>query len=165
MVGRKKLPRSLFVSAPPSAGVMARALPDLVLTFDAQAVLWNSYDRIDIDFSSAPDKAIIPEGKNTFTLRLGADYATHMPGLSLRAGVIYDHAAIPSTGLGPGLPDSTRIDGALGVGYGRGHFKADLGYLLVYFLAADASSRREGPEGTYHTVAHLFGLTLRATWP
>jgi long-chain fatty acid transport protein len=150
-----------------TAGVMARVRPDLALTFDANVVLWSTYDRVNIDFQSAPDRAIVPNGQNTFTLRAGADWSfpTRWPGLHLRGGLIYDHTAIPSTNLGPVLPDANRIDVALGAGYGRGHFRADLGYLLVYFLAADSTTGQEGPVGTYKTLAHLIGLTLSASWP
>jgi long-chain fatty acid transport protein len=150
-----------------TVGVMGRPRADLALTFDANIVLWSTYDRIPIDFQTAPDLAIVPNGRNTFTLRGGADWTfpARWPGLHLRGGLIYDRSAIPSTNLGPGLPDSDRIDVALGAGYGRGHFRGDLGYLLVVFLPADSVSGQEGPVGTYNTIAHLLGLTLTATWP
>ena len=148
-----------------TAGVMGRPRSDLALSLDANVVLWSTYDRIDINFQQAPNRAIIPNGQNTFTLRAGADWASGWPGLHLRAGLIYDRAAIPADGLGPGLPDGTRIDGTVGMGYARGHLRADLGYMLVAFLAAEATSGREGPQGTYHTLAHLIGVTLGASWP
>jgi long-chain fatty acid transport protein len=150
-----------------TVGVMGRPRSDLALSFDANIVLWSTYDRIPIDFQTAPDLAIVPNGRNTFTLRGGADWTfpARWPGLHLRGGLIYDRSAIPSTNLGPGLPDSDRIDVALGAGYGRGHFRGDLGYLLVIFLPADSISGQEGPVGTYNTIAHLLGLTLTATWP
>ena len=150
-----------------TAGVMGRPRADLALSFDANLVLWSTYDRIDINFQSAPPRAIVPNGQNAFTLRAGADWTFpgRWPGLHLRGGLIYDRGAIPSSNLGPGLPDSDRIDVALGVGYGCGHFRGDLGYLLVIFLPADATGGTEGPVGTYNTIANLFGLTLTATWP
>jgi long-chain fatty acid transport protein len=150
-----------------TAGVMGRPRPDLALTFDANIVLWSTYDRVNIDFQTAPDRAIVPNGRNTFTLRGGADWTfpARWPGLHLRGGLIYDRSAIPSSNLGPGLPDSDRIDVGLGAGYGRGHFRGDLGYLLVVFLPADSTGGTEGPVGTYKTIAHLIGLTLSATWP
>ena len=150
-----------------TAGVMGRPRSDLALSFDANLTLWSTYDRIDINFQSAPPRAIVPNGQNAFTLRAGADWTFpgRWPGLHLRGGLIYDRGAIPSSNLGPGLPDSDRIDVALGVGYGRGHFRGDLGYLLVIFLPADATGGTEGPVGTYNTIANLFGLTLTATWP
>jgi len=150
-----------------TAGVMGRPRADLALTFDANLVLWSAYDRIDIDFQTAPDRAIVPNGRNAVTLRAGADWTfpARVPGLHLRGGLIYDRSAIPSSNLGPGLPDSDRIDVAAGAGYGRGHFRGDLGYLLVVFLPADAIGGQEGPVGTYKTIAHLVGLTLAVTWP
>jgi long-chain fatty acid transport protein len=150
-----------------TVGVMGRPRADLALSFDANVVLWSTYDRIDIKFQSAPARAIVPNGQDTFTLRAGADWTfpVRCPGLHLRGGLIYDRGALPSSNLGPGLPDSDRIDVALGAGYGRGHFRGDLGYLLVIFLPHDATGGTEGPVGTYNTIAHLLGLTLTATWP
>ena len=149
-----------------TVGVMGRPRSDLALTFDANVVLWSTYDRINIDFQNAPDLAIVPNGRNTFTLRGGADWSfpTRWPGLHLRGGLIYDRSAIPSTNLGPGLPDSDRIDVALGAGYGRGPFRGDIGYLLVVFLPADSTTGQEGPVGTYNTIAQLLGVTLTVTW-
>ena len=149
-----------------TAGVMGRPRGDLALTFDANLVLWSTYDRVDINFQSAPDRAIVPNGRNTITLRAGADWTfpARWPGLHLRGGLIYDRSAITSANLGPGLPDSDRLDVALGAGYGRGRFRGDLGYLLVVFLPA-AATGQEGPVGTYKTIAHLLGVTLVATWP
>jgi long-chain fatty acid transport protein len=149
-----------------TAGVMGRPRADLALTFDANLVLWSTYDRINIDFQTAPDLAIVPNGRNTVTLRAGADWSlpARLPGLHLRGGLIYDRSAIPSTNLGPNLPDSNRIDVAVGAGYGRGHFRGDLGYLLVFFLPADSTTGQQGPVGTYNTIAHLLGLTLIASW-
>lgn len=149
-----------------SLGVMGRPRPDLTLTFDTNIVLWSTYDEVNIRFQSAPGLNIVPNGHDTFTLRGGADWLLPwVPGLHARGGLIYDHGAIPSSNLGPGLPDSDRIDVALGVGYGIGHFKGDLGYLLVIFLPNDSTGGLEGPVGTYNTIANLIGITISATWP
>jgi long-chain fatty acid transport protein len=147
-----------------SVGVMGRPIPSLALSFDANVVFWTTYQQIDINFDTAPRRTLRPDGHDTFTLRLGADWRTPVRGLQLRAGVIYDRSAVRGEGLGPGLPDATRIDFAAGVGYSRGRFKADIGYLLVYFLPADAVGGRESPEGTYRTLAQLLGLTVAASW-
>jgi long-chain fatty acid transport protein len=148
-----------------TAGVMFRPLEELVLEADLNYVLWSTYDRIDITFQSAPPHVIQPDGHNAFTVRLGADYLLRQPHLHLRAGFIFDQRAIPSEGLGPGLPDGNRLDGTLGVGYTRGPVTGDLGYMLVYVLPADSTGGREGPEGTYHTIAQLLGVTVRVVWP
>jgi len=146
-------------------GVMFRPRADLTLEADLNYVLWSTYDRIDITFQSAPPHVIQPDGHNAFTARLGGDFRLPSPDLHLRAGFIFDQQAIPSHGLGPGLPDGNRLDGTVGVGYTHGRFTVDLGYMLVYVLEASSTTAREGPTGTYHTVAHLVGLTLQARWP
>jgi long-chain fatty acid transport protein len=148
-------------------GLMFRPREDLMLEADVNYVLWSTYDKIDIGFQSAPHHVLQPDGHNAFTARLGADYRVPLPraNLHLRAGFIFDQQAIPSEGLGPGLPDGNRLDGTVGVGYTHGRFTGDLGYMLVYVLDADSTGGREGPVGTYHTIAQLVGLTFRATWP
>jgi long-chain fatty acid transport protein len=148
-----------------TVGVMGRPRADLALTAEANLVLWSTYDRIDIDFQSAPSRAILPHGRNAFTVRAGADWTTGWPGLHLRGGLSFGQAAITGQNLGPGLPDANRAAGTVGAGYARGHFKADLGYMLVYFLPADSTGGTEGPAGTYYTLAHLVGLTVAASWP
>jgi long-chain fatty acid transport protein len=145
-------------------GVMGRPRPELSLGFDVNVVRWSSYDRIDIAFETAPSRSLQPHGRDTFTVRAGADYATRWPGLHLRAGLIFDRSAITAENLGPGLPDANRLDGTVGAGYRWGRFKVDLGYMLVVFLEAPATGEREGPVGTYNTLAHLVGLTFAGTW-
>jgi long-chain fatty acid transport protein len=147
-----------------SVGVMGRPFRTLTLSFDANLVLWTTYQQIDINFSNAPKRTLQPDGHNTYTLRVGAEWDPRWYGLILRGGFIFDRSAVRGEGLGPGLPDADRTDLALGVGYHHGRFKADVGYLLVYFLPADAVGGRESPVGTYRSLAHLVGLTLAATW-
>jgi long-chain fatty acid transport protein len=143
-----------------TAGVMGRPTRRLTLGFDANAVLWSTYQHIPIDFQSAPDRVLSPQGRNTYTLRAGVDYLTPLAGLHARGGLIFDHGAIPSSGLGPALPDSDRVDLTVGLGYGRDAWKVDLGYMIVVFLPNDATGGIESPEGTYRTLAHLLGLTV-----
>ncbi|HEY3494844.1 MAG TPA: outer membrane protein transport protein [Polyangiaceae bacterium] len=143
-------------------GVLGKPARSLKLTFEVNTVLWSTYDTIDIDFESAPDRALHPQGQNSFTLRAGADYLLLDSGVHVRGGIIFDRSALPAEGISPALPESDRIDFALGLGYEKQHFKIDLGYLLVNFLPAEAKGGTESPEGTYHTTAHLLGLTAGA---
>ncbi len=143
-----------------TAGVMLRPHPRLTLGLDVNAVLWSTYERIDIDFENAPDRSLGPDGRNTFMARAGLDFHTPAAGLHVRGGFIFDRGAIPASGLGPSLPESDRIDVTMGLGYERGMWKADLGYMMVLFLPARARGGRESPEGTYSTIAQLLGVTL-----
>ncbi|HEY0712903.1 MAG TPA: outer membrane protein transport protein [Polyangia bacterium] len=147
-----------------SAGIMWRPTPSVTLTFDPNLVLWSTFDRLVIDFATAPDKIMERNNHNAVTLRFGVDWAMPTPGLSVRTGFIFDQNPSPKDTLAPSLPDANRIDFALGVGYRRGAFQADIGYLFVYFLPskAEGGMEREGPEGTYHSIAQLLGLTLTA---
>jgi len=146
-------------------GVMYAPLDRLMLEADVNYVLWSTYDRIDIAFQSAPPHVIQPDGHNAFTARLGGDYHLPHPNLHLRAGFIFDQRAIPSQSLGPGLPDGNRLDGTVGVGYTRGPVTGDVGYMLVYVIPTASTGGREGPQGTYGTIAQLVGLTIRVAWP
>jgi long-chain fatty acid transport protein len=143
-------------------GVMWRPAPNLTLTFDPNLVLWSTFDRVVIDFETAPDRILERNSRNTVTLRLGVDWATPAPGLSARAGLIFDQNASPAATLAPSLPDGNRLDFALGLGYRWQWLKADVGYLFVYFLPSKATTGREGPEGTYRTLAQVFGVTVSA---
>lgn len=145
-----------------SAGVMWRPVPSFALTFDTNLVFWSTFERLVIDFETQPDKVMERRNKNSFTFRLGGDWTTPAPGLNVRAGFIFDQNPSPPETLAPSLPDANRLDFALGLGYRRGPWKADLGYLLVYFLPskAEGGMEKEGPEGTYHSLAQLLGLTV-----
>ena len=145
-----------------TAGVMWRPTPRLALSFDPDVALWQTYDEVVLDFESAPDKVLVRHFHPALTARLGADWTASLPGLNLRAGLIYDQNPSPKDTLAPSLPDAHRLEVAVGVGYRRGWFKADLAYLLVYFLPSEATGGTEGPEGTYRTLSHLIGITVGA---
>ncbi len=144
-----------------SAGVMWRPTPSWTLTFDPNLVLWSTFDQLVIDFATAPDEVMERNNKPAFTLRFGTEW-TSPEGLSLRGGLIFDQNPSPAETMAPSLPDANRVDLALGIGYAAGAWKVDAGYLLVYFLPSEAIGGKEGPEGTYHSLAHLLGLTVSA---
>jgi long-chain fatty acid transport protein len=136
--------------------------PAVTLSFDVNYTLWSTYDQLVVDFETAPDLVQTRNNDNAFTLRLGVDWSTPVEGLSVRGGFIFDQNPAPSETLAPSLPDANRLDFGAGVGYRWRWARADLGYLLVYFLPSDATGGTEGPIGTYKTLAQLLGLTLTA---
>lgn len=145
-------------------GAMWRPAEHLALTLDPDIVLWNTYDKIVLDFATAPDKTLNRRFHPAVTVRLGADWTTPAPGLNLRGGFIYDQNPSPQDTLAPSLPDAHRLEVSVGIGYRHGWFKADLAYLLVYFLPSDATGGVEGPVGTYRTLSHLIGITVGASF-
>jgi long-subunit fatty acid transport protein len=132
----------------------------MALTLDPELVLWQTYDKIVLDFQTAPDQTLTRNFHPTITLRAGADWSTAIQGLHLRGGLIYDQNPSPKETLAPSLPDAHRLDLGVGIGYQRGWFKADLAYLLVWFLPTESVSGKEGPEGSYRTLSHLIGITV-----
>jgi long-chain fatty acid transport protein len=143
-------------------GVMGKPNKNLELTFDVNVALWNTYDKLQLNFEdpNTPDETLIRNNKAGATFRLGVDWAGLAKGLHLRAGFIYDMNPAPKEWLSPSLPDANRVDIAFGVGYHRKWLKIDVGYLLVYFLKTEATTGRESPVGHYDSIAHLIGLTL-----
>lgn len=144
-----------------AAGVMWRPAPAFALTFDPNLVLWRTYDKLALDFDSAPDLVMRRDNHDAVTLRAGVDWAAAaVPGLHLRGGLIFDQNPSPSRTLSPSLPDADRLDASLGIGWERGPVKVDLGYMLAYFLPSESITGQEGPQGTYRSVSHLFGVSV-----
>jgi long-chain fatty acid transport protein len=150
-------------------GAMYRPTPALRIGLDGQLVMWSTYRDVPVDFSNpvTPDSGFRPHYHNIVNVRLGAEWSAPLPGLKLRAGFVYDPSPAPASGLSPSLPDAVGLDFCLGVGYHTDPIGVDLGYMLVYFLPAkarfpsDLSTPPQSPEGTYRTIAHLIGLTIR----
>lgn len=149
-----------------SLGVVGQVVPSLSLSLDVNYTFWSTYDELVIDFERPQDadRRMLRDNHNAFTFRVGADWRTPAEGLSLRAGFIFDQSPAPKETLAPSLPDAHRLDFGLGLGYRKDWFKADLGYLLVWFLPSDSVGGTEGPVGTYRSFAHLLGLTVGASF-
>ena len=143
-------------------GFMYKPTKKLELTFDTNVVLWETYDKLALNFSQpqTPDEILWRKNHAAATFRLGVDWAGAARGLHLRAGLIYDMNPAPADYLSPSLPDANRVDVALGVGWEHKWFKADVGYLMVYFLKSSTGKGYESPIGYYNTIAHLLGVTL-----
>jgi long-chain fatty acid transport protein len=147
-------------------GTMWRPVPTVTLTFDTNYVLWSTFEELRVDFDEAPPLIMERNNDNVFTFRLGGEWIPPIPALgsalALRAGFIFDQNPSPKETLAPSLPDANRLDFALGLGYRWRWLKADLGYLLVYFLPSEAVGGQQSPEGTYKSIAQLLGLTVSA---
>ncbi|HEY3354576.1 MAG TPA: outer membrane protein transport protein [Polyangia bacterium] len=165
---------SVSLTAPDmlTLGVMVRPTPSLTLGCDGVALFWSVHQEIRLQFAQAPDAAFRPRYHDAMSVRLGADWATPLRGLSLRAGFAFDQKAAPEDGLSPLLPESHTLDVSAGVGYARGRFKVDLGYMLVNSLPSTATppadaALAQSPAGTYHARVHLLGIgvTVRSSGP
>ena len=147
-----------------TVGLTYRPIESLTLGLDVNVILWSVYDKLVLDLEESDDIVHMRKWRNTVVARLGVDWVAPLKPetgkLHVRAGFIFDQDPARKEYLDPSLPDSNRIDFSLGVGYEYRWIKADLGYMFIYFLPAEATTGREGPEGTYHSYAHMLGLTL-----
>lgn len=129
---------------------------------DFNYVMWDVFDKVELDFENdILDTELREDYKNTWQLRLGAEYAA-TDQLDLRAGYIYDKTPSPTGAISPTLPDASRNDYAIGFGYAFSpKFYVDFSYLWVNFQETNTKGKNfEGFEGKYKTDAHLFSLNF-----
>ncbi|MDJ0766054.1 MAG: outer membrane protein transport protein [Myxococcota bacterium] len=141
-------------------GFMYAPTGNLVLGFDVNYILWSVYDELKINFDSGVEEISERNWRNTAAFRLSADYALPVDGFKIRGGVVYDMNPSPKEYLAPDLPDANRLDFSIGGGYQYDWFRADLGYMLSWFLPTESTTGQEGPEGEYNSMAHLIGITV-----
>lgn len=96
--------------------------------------------------------------------RLGAEWRASKS-FTLRGGYTFDLTPVPSTRVDPTLPDATRHDFSIGIGYQFSKaFRLDFAYFLVIFLDRDAPARfveeETGPGRYTGSTAHLFALSF-----
>ena len=82
-----------------------------------------------------------------------------MKNLPVRLGLIFDQSPVPSTTVGPELPDADRYEITLGLGYTWGGFRADIAYL--YLLTGDNDTAPTAPiVGQYRASTHVLAVSL-----
>ena len=114
----------------------------LTVEADADWTFWSSYESLPITIKDevppgVPDANQIlrstdarKDWRDVCALRLGAEYrATDK--LALRAGFVYDPTPVPAETMGPELPDSTRLNYMLGLGYKFGSWTIDVAGMYI----------------------------------
>ncbi|MFZ0391976.1 MAG: outer membrane protein transport protein [Calditrichia bacterium] len=152
------------------AGVYYKILPRLGMEVDYAWYGWQVFDELSLKFDDAALNQVIPENyENVWQLRVGAHFEVN-ENFSLRAGYIYDKTPQPVESVSPLLPDDTRNDYAIGIGYKTGKFRFDGGYMYVDIgerstLENGVGMNDNSFNGTYNSDADLFffslGYTLR----
>jgi long-chain fatty acid transport protein len=139
-------------------GLGYRPIPALQLGFDVGYTGWQLVRNLAIKFAN-PDLTTI-QAKNwthTWNFHLGGEYTIN-PQWRVRAGLKIDPTPSPQDTITPELPDSNRVDIALGAGYRWRNFTFDLGYQLVVITSV-TSTAPQFP-GMYSGVANLASLTI-----
>jgi long-chain fatty acid transport protein len=151
------------------AGVAFQATPSLLLVGDYQFTQWSDFEKIVVDFETAPDMDRYEGFKDTHAFRLGADYVVS-DALTLRAGGLTHKAAAPDETVTPLLPEGDRMELTIGGGFKLSK-AIELNAAYQYLKQEDREGRvREAAagqipttalnSGTYSFMGHLFGATL-----
>lgn len=143
-----------------AVGFSLRPLPPLRLNFEADYYAWQLFSTLRLEFD---DPALSRTERKNWThginYHLGAEYQA-TPELALRAGYMYDPTPSPMDTLIPDVPDSTRMNFGLGLGYRVSAFTVDLGYQFIKFTGASTSFPPNPLPGRYDGVVNAFSLSV-----
>jgi long-chain fatty acid transport protein len=143
-----------------TAGYVVWPWRDVAFAMDASYIFWSTYDTQTLDFERTPDATLNNKYHNSWIVRAGADMPLGLAGWRVRTGLLFEENPARAPYLSPSLPSAHILDVSAGVGYAKGWFKADLGYLVGFAFPSKSTTGAEGPEGTYYSVSQLLALTL-----
>jgi len=139
-------------------GVGFTPIEGLTLAFDAQLMLWSTFEEFGIEFDNPALTDIAAKNwKDTWNFRLGAEYGL-TKNVLVRLGASYDPIPSPENTLTPELPDANRYKASAGLGLKFDPVRVDLGYQFVYLKKTESTAA--GFPGTYDGTAHVMGLTV-----
>ncbi len=125
-----------------SVGTTYRPIERLKLAFDMQLTGWKSYNKLVIDFDSeaAPDQIISKNYHNSFTFRLGGEFALTKR-FDIRAGFIVDLPPVDKNRYNPETPAMTKLEPSAGFSFRPiPNLSIDLCVLYVHGLGAKNAS-------------------------
>jgi long-chain fatty acid transport protein len=145
-------------------------IPNLELEADAMWMGWSSIKSLDVHATAAGNMPIVLSSPrnydDTVTLRLGAEYALPAWNAAVRAGYMYDPTPIPSTTVGPDLPDANRHIVSVGGSMQFGDYGVHLGLLGVLPASRDTAPASGDTQftplfhGTYRIEAFVASLSV-----
>lgn len=140
-------------------GAAFRVTPSVRVTLEATFTTWSTLDALVLEFHDPQlDTTLRRDWADTITVRAGAELTAIPRTLHVRLGTGFDPSPSPATTLSPSLPDSSRVLASAGVGFQRGNFSVDLGYLFVFLLPR--SSEPDAFPARYSGTAHVIGLSV-----
>ncbi len=147
-----------------SVGAHYRLMENLGIEFDYMWYKWDVFKSLALTFDKSELNTVVKEEySNSSQFRVGVYYDL-MENLQVRLGYIYDQTPQPRESMSPLLPDNSRNDFAVGLGYKTGSMRFDIGYMLVDFGTRSTVQNGVGTHfdnfnGTYSSVANLFMLS------
>jgi long-chain fatty acid transport protein len=165
----QKAKTSITYPAFASIGAHYQLLEGLGVEVDAMWYQWSVFDELALEFDNENLNKTIPENyEDTWQVRIGAEYKCER-GVAFRLGYIYDPTPQPIESVSPMLPDDTRNDFSIGLGYTINQMQIDAGYMFVDIgersTVEDGMGKNHyGFDGTYNSSAHLafisFGINF-----
>jgi long-chain fatty acid transport protein len=150
-----------------SMGVATRPIPKLVIDFDAVWLGWGKFEAIRINFPNDPSGSLnqnqAKNWNNVVNFHLGAEGELSDNWL-LRGGVLVDPSPSPANTLTPDIPDSTRVNLALGGTYRHDSgFHVDLGYQFI--ILTGKTSTAPAFRGDYGGLVNILGISVGYATP
>ena len=145
-------------------GIGVRVSEALTIQADVNFVGWYTYDSLRFDFTQNTEQVHDIHSprmyKNTFTYRLGANYAFNQE-LSVMAGGAWDASPVQDGFVTPDLPDANRIALTAGISF-RPFEKITISAAVEYVTTKPrkASFDYENFKGTYQTKAITPGIGI-----
>jgi len=157
-MGSTKASGTLGIPATAAIGV-AYTYGRLTVEADADWTFWHSYNELRIINKSNPfySSTAVKNWEDVCAFRMGAEYRVTDP-VALRAGFVYDPTPAPADTLGPELPDATRLNYMLGVGFKVGKVTIDVAGM--YIDKKDRTVSNPNMNGTWTGDAWLAGMDI-----
>lgn len=138
----------------------------LFIETDLSWVKWSDYTSLDFDFANDEDYSSLDDSKNprnykdSYIIRLGAEY-TASEKLDLRAGAYFDPAPSNEKLLNPETPDTDRVGMTLGASYDiSDRFTAVTSLLYIVGTERDIAYEPSGFSGTIKSAAFIPGISI-----
>jgi long-chain fatty acid transport protein len=140
-----------------------KASKSLTLAFDATMVGWKSYDTLNYDFRentpAVSDIKLSRNYKNTFSYRVGADYAVNER-FAARLGLKYLSTPVGKGHVTPEVPDANHFSYSTGIGYKISkHLTADASFTFEHIKREDNNAEVQ-LNGKYDTRLYIPGLSI-----
>ena len=149
---------SLALPATGFLGLAYSPIKNLSLEADYQWTGWSSYKELALTFAKDNSVSVSPKNyEDTYVIRVGGEYT--MGDWQLRAGYLYDHSPAPTMYVEPLLPDASRNEVSVGLGYSlTKNISVDLAYMFIKFDQRKAVGTALNFDGTYSSTANLFAV-------
>jgi long-chain fatty acid transport protein len=143
-------------------GAASHPIKSVVIDADVQFYGWAKFHSIDIHFpndaSGTLSSSEAKNWRNTVNVHVGGEAAID-ESWRIRAGVLYDPTPSPASTLTPDIPDSDRLNLAVGGSYYHpSGLHVDLGYQLL--LVFEKKSTALLLPGDYSGIVNIVGVTV-----